>query len=450
MMLYADILKQHQDAQTRIIAWDKHRTFSLADFQQYVFSLYQLLQQYPQKKWAICFDNSFFFSAALFALIYSNKIPIIPGHTREALLAEQQADFDGILTDLSLNLTCAQINTNDICLLNLADAQKLATQYQWPTDAQLILFTSGSTAKPEPIHKSLCALQAESQLLASQWGEQLTQAVFIASVSHQHLYGLTFRILLPLSLGRPFYAQMTQFHENVLALAMQYPAQTVFITSPAFLKRLDTQLHQAPLNMMFSAGGPLHFAEAQQAKAMFGVLPTEIYGSSETGVIAHRKQRCQNQVWSLFAGINISITKDHALLVQSALCEETCGAILKDKIQIEQNGFHIIGRTDRIIKLEEKRISLTEITHRLLCLPQIADVALCTLEHNNRTVLGAVIVLEAQTNRASTAHLIQQFTQALRPYVEPVAVPKRWRFVQDIPVNTQGKRNFHDLQELFK
>ena len=39
--------------------------------------------------------------------------------------------------------------------------------------------------------------------------------------------------------------------------------------------------------------------------------------------------------------------------------------------------------------------------------------------------------------------------RALRPCLEPVAVPRYWRIVDEIPVNSMNKRVTAQLQELF-
>ncbi|MDN8972010.1 hypothetical protein Q0P32_14595, partial [Staphylococcus aureus] len=71
--------------------------------------------------------------------------------------------------------------------------------------------------------------------------------------------------------------------------------------------------------------------------------------------------------------------------------------VLSDIIQLAPDGrqFQLKGRADRIIKLEEKRLSLTEVEQRLISLPEIADAAVITQQRRGRTVLAAVIVLSA-------------------------------------------------------
>ncbi len=72
-------------------------------------------------------------------------------------------------------------------------------------------------------------------------------------------------------------------------------------------------------------------------------------------------------------------------------------------LQFNQNGqFHLIGRRGRVVKIEEKRISLVEIEQRLLALDGIMDVAAIPLIRNGRQAIGVVVVRnkEALSNMA--------------------------------------------------
>lgn len=69
------------------------------------------------------------------------------------------------------------------------------------------------------------------------------------------------------------------------------------------------------------------------------------------------------------------------------------GLVLDDMLQFNENGqFHLIGRRGRVVKIEEKRISLVEIEQRLLALDGIMDVAAIPLIRNGRQAIGVVVV----------------------------------------------------------
>ncbi|WP_159566187.1 AMP-binding protein [Budvicia diplopodorum] len=431
-----------------LIAWRDTQPLLLSDFRHRVSTLVAKLRSSPQPRWALCFDDSYLFSVALLALLYSGKTPVIPGHCRQSLLQQQRLNnaFDGLLTDRELRLDCPTLALS-VERLNLRDpAEKLP---DWPDNAEIILFTSGSTGQPKPVYKPVSLLEAESELLAQNWGERLSGTRIAATVSHQHLYGLTFRILLPLALGLPFHAQITEYHEQLGPLTKN---SLTLIASPAYLKRLDPNL--APLNcaMVISAGGPLNLDEACRVKQLLKVLPVEIYGTSETGVIAWRQQETPKQPWSPFHGVCVAQQADGTIAVTSPLFNGDVGHGIHDEISLDPKGFHLLGRKDRIIKIEEKRLSLTEVELRLMALDEISDAAVIPVTQGDRTILAAAIVLTESGERIrlkSDTYLTQYLRQSLRQWLEPVALPKRWRILSSIPINPQSKRAYGELQELF-
>ena len=65
-----------------------------------------------------------------------------------------------------------------------------------------------------------------------------------------------------------------------------------WVASPALLKRMGDNLDWPALRQVrrvFSSGGPLPAEAAQLLRERLGQWPTEIYGSSETGGIAWRR-----------------------------------------------------------------------------------------------------------------------------------------------------------------
>lgn len=122
-------------------------------------------------------------------------------------------------------------------------------------------------------------------------------------------------------------------------------------------------------------------------------------------------------------------------------------------LQFNENGqFHLIGRRGRVVKIEEKRISLVEIEQRLLALDGIMDVAAIPLIRNGRQAIGVVVVPNKEARQMAMLRrktLELSWRKALLPWLEPVAVPRYWRIIDEIPVNNMNKRVYAQLQELF-
>lgn len=428
-----------------VIAWRAKQVFTLKEFRNSILQLIALLSIHPQQRWALYFEDAYYFTVAFLALLYCGKTPVLLGYLKPAVLKEQQDQFDAVLTDLSLlEESFVIINTTQL------DNHSMVNLPVWPKQQYLVLFTSGSTGIPKPIHKAIDLLVIESQLLLENFGEKLKQTKLVATVSHQHLYGLTFRIILPLLAGIPFNADMIRYHEQ-LQVYQQQPL--VVVSSPAFLKRLDKTLAVVDCKLVFSAGGALTYEQAQQVKKSFNLLPQEIYGSSESGIVATRVQSTINQYWQPFGGIHIIQNEDQSISVKSPHCEEQL-LQLADRIKLVDNGFELLGRKDNIVKIEESRVSLSLVERRLKNLPAISEAVVLVLQIPQQTALGAVLVLSEEGKKQlalqGSVILFRSLRQQLKEWLELIAIPKRWRIVEELPQNTQGKIIYPELQELFR
>ncbi|MEL2240030.1 acyl-CoA synthetase [Leclercia adecarboxylata] len=424
------------------VAWSGDRRWTLGELRYDVHALMARLQQQEGERWALCFDDSYLFIVALLATLHAGKTPVLPGHSRESQLDEQKALFSGVLSDRTLNVSGPLLVVSSAC-------RRATTFTPLPLieDARVIeLFTSGSTGVPERIGKTIAQLDQEARLLAARFGERIQGCSVVSSVVPQHLYGLTFRIVLPMALGLVLHTGMLAYAEQLAAL--EGDKRYLFISSPAFLKRLDPQLAPPPVAVLVSAGGVLEWAAACETQRWLGLWPDEIYGSSETGVLAWRYRQAEADLWQPFPGV--IFTRDNDALRVSSLLIDADGVLLDDRLQFADNGqFSIVGRRGRVVKIEEKRISLNEIEQRLLALDGIREAAALPVTRGGRQGIGVLLVLSEAARQRSSKTQILAWRRALRPWLEPVAIPRYWRIVDEMPVNSMNKRVYAQLQELF-
>ena len=403
----------------------------------------------PGARWALCFDDSLLFTQALLACALGGYQAILPGHQRLAGLQALQAQFDGLLTDGELPGAALAVPQLRLPLLVADDEREADGAALPPERLDLTLFSSGSTGEPKAIPKAWPQLEAELRVQMALWGERLVDTRVLASVSHQHIYGLLFRILLPLALGRPFDRRSIDYPEQ---LALQ-TAPWALIASPAFLSRLDPAIPAAGCRLIVSSGGPLQPGDAHQAKLLLGQLPVEIFGSSETGGIGWRQRHQVQTPWTTLPGVEVRVGPDQCLLLRSPFLPTAEWLDCADRILMTGAGFELLGRQDRVVKLEEKRISLDEVEARLQALAEVESAAVLPLQQGQRQILGAVLVLsEAGASRwaeLGPGRFLLALRQQLRPWLEPVALPRSVRRVEQMPVNAQGKRPWPQLKELF-
>lgn len=403
----------------------------------------------PGARWALCFDDSLLFAQALLACALGGYQAVLPGHQRLAGLQELQAQFDGLLTDSELPGAALPVPQLRLPLADAHAGLDAAHSDLAPSRLDITLFSSGSTGEPKAIPKAWPQLEAELRVQMALWGERMAGTRVLASVSHQHIYGLLFRILLPLALGRPFDRRTIDYPEQLAAQG----APWCLIASPAFLSRLDPAMPATGCRLIVSSGGPLQLEDARQARTLLGQLPVEIFGSSETGGIGWRQRHREQTPWTALPGVEVRVGPDQGLLLRSPFLEENDWLACADRIALHEEGFELLGRQDRIVKLEEKRISLDEVESRLQALAEVESAAVLALQQGHRQILGAVLVLSelgaARWDELGQGRFLLALRQQLRPWLEPVALPRSVRRVAHMPVNAQGKRPWPQLKELF-
>ena len=140
----------------------------------------------------------------------------------------------------------------------------------------------------------MAQFQAEAEALAQCWGlaDEAPVDAVVGSVSPQHLYGLSFRVVLALCAGWPIHRMQCVYPESLLAAALPM-RRSVWISSPMLLDalgedRVGPRL-RGSVSRLVSSAGSLSAATSERLHRQLGILPDEIYGSTETGVIAHRQ-----------------------------------------------------------------------------------------------------------------------------------------------------------------
>ena len=383
------------------------------------------------------------------------------------------ADFTLVVPANNKRATARALNDVSVWLGEWPEAEGLAgaarERLQFPlTDTlpaplpeqfggELQLFTSGSSGEPQRVAKSLPQLFAEVAAQQRQWCDVIGDACVLATVSHQHIYGLLFKLLWPIYSGRAF---VSRTYVDVAALLRDAAQLTpaLWVASPAQLSRRNEAWAWAcaeHLTAIFSSGGPLAVEDATAIAALTGHWPTEIFGSTETGGIAWRRQQDGNRLWTPLADVSVRANDAGLLQVASPWIEGEFAS--QDRVQLRDVGFELLGRADQIAKIEEKRISLTQVERLLQDNPAIQQAKVLVLPKDARRprdLLGAVIALSdsgrVQLARHGKSALVRALRQWLAPDLDGIALPRSWRFVSAMPVNQQGKSPRELLMQQFE
>ncbi|GAB3246083.1 AMP-binding protein [Chitinimonas naiadis] len=399
----------------------------------------------PGHRFALYFNDSASFAAALFGAWHAGKCVYLPADVLPATLSRLRHEVDGFAGDVPA----------DVPRVVAAGAQPPAWQ---PLDRQavaLVVYTSGSTGEPSAIPKRLAQLFDEVTALAQCFDARMGDLTVLATVSHQHIYGLLFRVLWPMAAGRPFAAQRLAFPEDIAA-ALAQVGPCALVASPAHLKRLPDNLPwdagRAALRVLFSSGGPLPQEALPDCRTLLGQAPVEVYGSSETGGIAWRQRTLDTALgWALLPGVEAQV-RDDTLQVRSPHLVDAGWHATADRVRLTEAGFELLGRADRIVKIEEKRVSLSAMEAALRDSGLLQD-ARVVVQAGARSLLAVVGVpneagwalLEQSGKRA----LNQRLRTVLATVVETSVLPRHWRYIWALPVNPQGKTTEAALLALF-
>jgi len=272
----------------------------------------------------------------------------------------------------------------------------------------------------------------------------------VGTVSHQHMYGLVFRVLLPLATGRPFEAvRLTQLHDLP---GDEGPEGRVLVSSPAQLARLpESASFAGRIGTILSAGGPLQDACVKRCSHVFGTGVTEIYGSSETGAVAWRSRTPgYAPAWRPLPGVEFrSDTGVLEIRTRQLPADEWFRSA--DRVVQLEDGFELAGRVDRIVKLDERRVSLDRVERLLVATALLQEARALVLEDSRR-----ILAVVARPTPAGWAlmeegkrRLVEELRGALQRAAEIEVLPRRWRFVDPWPVTADGKSPEYLLRECF-
>ena len=303
--------------------------------------------------------------------------------------------------------------------------------------------TSGSTSNPKSIVKTFESLAKEVAFHRKRLADVLAQKpMFLSTVEPHHMYGTLWRVMLPRAAACPVDPEVILTPESLVE-KMRAARAVFLVTTPSFLERFAAyaDLYDVPKNCIevTTSGALLTPAVSVAATRIFGIAPLEIFGSTETGGVACRRQTTPDCDWTVFDPVKVRATADGRLEVRSPFSFKK-RFVMGDGVTLSADGrlFKLHGRRDRLVKIAEQRVLLPELEDAVRALPEIADAALCPLEGPHGTYLGLVVV-EVAGKTPAPANRALTLRQKLLPIFPKGTVPKKYRFVHGLPRNPQGK-----------
>ncbi len=426
-----------------IIAW---RADGAVTLRQFLAEVSQLAARFPAGSHLLnmCSDRHRF-SVGLAAAIVAGKVSLLPStHTPEVVRQIKVFAPDVCcLTDSDhCTVDLPQLRYPVMGVISQADAFAIP---QIDTKQRIaVVFTSGSTGIPQPHPKTWGALVSSVQAEALRLGLlHNTPCTLIGTVPPQHMYGFESTVLMAWRSGNALSHAQPFYPADICQALAAVPAPRVLVSSPVHLRALlDAGLALPEIMLVVSATAPLSAQLAQDIEARCHAPLMEIYGSTETGLIATRRPT-QSAEWQLLPGIK---------LVAEGDCVRACGGhietpiAMSDRIEpISDERFLLHGRLADLVNIAGKRHSLASLNHLLNTLPGVVDGAFYMPDEtrpDHVTRLAACVVVPGM--EAST------LLAALRERIDPVFLPRPLLFVDALPRNSTGKLPRAALQALFQ
>ena len=292
-------------------------------------------------------------------------------------------------------------------------------------------FTSGSTGAPKANTKTWASVCASSAMNAAVLGADAATLNLVATVPAQHMYGLEMSVLLPLRSRAAIHSGQPFFPADIGQALAATAAPRVLVTTPIHLRALlreGTAL--PPMHAIVTATAPLEKELAAEAERQFAAPVIELFGSTETCVIAHRRT-VRDEPWRLYSGVELHPQPDGTLVQATHFAAPT---LLQDIVELlPSRQFVLRGRNSDLLEIAGKRASLGDLNRRLLAIAGVDDGVVFALDAEGGSVCRLAALVVAPTL------LETEILAALRASVDPVFLPRPLRLVGALPRNATGK-----------
>ena len=250
----------------------------------------------------------------------------------------------------------------------------------WVSDwnsPRVCLYTSGSSGAPEPQTRTLGQLARGAQVLGNRLDEEVDGGLasiksIVCSVPPQHMFGLETSVMLSLTHGIPVLDRRPLLPADVKAAFERVGTSgAVWISTPLHLRALVSSGEEIPnCRVVVASTMALDAVVAAKSERLTNAPVLEIYGSTETGVVAMRRT-ARDTRWRPVDKVRIDIAESSTQVWGSHFPSPQ---ILTDHIETDEDGnFKLLGRHGDLIKIAGRRTSLAGLNLLLNDLPGLTD-----------------------------------------------------------------------------
>jgi acyl-coenzyme A synthetase/AMP-(fatty) acid ligase len=316
----------------------------------------------------------------------------------------------------------------------------------------LCLHTGGTTGQPRAWRRPLSSLYLEADVLASHLG-LCGQDRILATVSPLHIYGFMMSVLLPLRVGAQV-ARWSAYYPREVESSLRDQGCTVLVTTPPHLRILSRGLRVSDaFRLAVSSGSMLGHPDALRFHSETASPIVEVYGSTETGVVATRCRARGEAAWIPARGVDWRIEQDRlwvrspflseSLAVDSEGYTRTGDRATVAAADVTADGFILHGRVDGVVKVASVRVDVGGVEERIRGLAGVRDACVIThaVDGLRENVLLAAVVYDGP---------VETLKRTLQQVLPPVECPRRVVLVNRLPTSPPGKHDRQAVQALLR
>ena len=304
-----------------------------------------------------------------------------------------------------------------------------------------VAFTSGSTGQPMPNMKTWGALTAVAHATGSRLGiKGGDRAAMVATVPHQHMFGLEASVMLPIMHGLVMHAGRPLFPADIRSALADLTGQRILVTTPLHLRACVTEgVRFPPVALILSATAPLSHSLAKEAERHFHTEVHEIFGFAEAGSVAERRT-IDGDRWRPLDGVRV-VQDQTSWMVHAEYLPAPVP--VPDRITVDAQGMFVIyGREADQVNIAGHRVSLGELNQKLLEIDGVQDGVFFMPEE------GADLVTRLMAFVVAPGKTSEEIQRALRTHIDPVFMPRPLICLSSLPRNATGKLSRESVSEL--
>jgi acyl-coenzyme A synthetase/AMP-(fatty) acid ligase len=425
----------------RTLAWLSGQPVTCRRFLSEVAAL---ARQLPEKPTVINLAvDRYRFLVGFAAALVRRQTTLLPPSRVPSTLQQIAREYSGTYCLADGNETVEGLPTHQIRAgtSNAADNLKVPLI---PLDhPAVVAFTSGSTGSPRANPKTWGSLVAVARNTGARLGLKTSDPMsVVATVPHQHMYGLETSIMLSIQHGMVFHGGRPLFPEDIRVALAEVPSPRILVTTPVHMRAcVAARSPLPPLQFILSATAPLSVSLAKQAETLFETSVYEVYGFTEAGSLATRRTVTE-ETWHVLDGLTLHQKSERYFLHAPYLQEPVP---FPDLISLQgAQQFVLHGRGADLINIGGHRGSLADLNYKLTAIEGVQDGTFFLPEDTGTAVTRLMAFVVAPEKS------VEQIRSALRKVMDPVFLPRPLHMVQNLPRNDTGKLTRESLLKLMR